>query len=360
MSAYKNKENNTWFVKFWYKDSEGERKNKTKRGFATKKEALEWEREFLLKSKGSPEMKFEAFVEKYLEDMKDRLKVSTFDMKKSVIEMRIVPFFKGRTINSITTTDVMQWQNTLLRWEDPLTGKGFSKSYLKTVHNQLSAIFNHAVRFYKLKENPARIVGNMGSEKDIHMEFWTLSEYKKFSEAMMEKPISYYAFEVLYWAGMRLGEMLALGIDDIDFENKTISINKTYHRKKGEDVFTSPKTAKSVRVITIPDFLVEELRDYVNMFYDKDFDRLFPVSKSYIETEMKRGIRQQNLKPIRVHDLRHSHVSLLINSGYSALEIADRMGHESIDITFRYAHLFPNVQKDMANKLDALNKEVER
>lgn len=359
MPAYKEKRNDTWFVKFAYKNLDGVRKYKTKRGFKTKREALQWEREFLLKYKGSPEMKFDSFVEKYLEDMRARLKDSTFEMKKNVIENRIIPFFKDRPINTITTTDVMQWQNELLRWTDPVTGKGFSRSYLKTIHNQLSAIFNHAVRYYKLTENPARIVGNMGSEKDIQMEFWTLQEYKKFSESMMKKPVSYYAFQVLYWTGMRLGEMLALGFDDVDFESRTITVSKTYRRAHGEDLITPPKTAKSNRTISMPVFLVDELRDYVNMIYEKDSDRLFPVSKGYIEAEMKRGIREQGLKPIRVHDLRHSHVSLLINSGYSALEIADRMGHESIDITYRYAHLFPNVQRDMASKLDALNREVE-
>lgn len=358
MPAYKSKNNNTWFVKFWYKNLYGERKNKTKRGFATKREALEWEREFLLKYKGSPEMKFETFVEKYLEDVKARIKDSTYEMKKSVIEKRITPFFKNKAINMITTTDVMQWQNELLRWEDPLTGKGFSKSYLKTVHNQLSALLNHAVRYYGLAKNPAGIVGNMGSEKDIQMEFWTLQEYKKFSESMMKKPVSYYAFQVLYWTGMRLGEMLALGFEDVDLKGRTITVSKTYRRARGEDIITSPKTAKSNRVISIPEFLAEELSDYIDMIYDKDETRLFPVTKWYIEAEMKRGIREQGLKPIRVHDLRHSHVSLLINSGYSALEIADRMGHESIDITYRYAHLFPNVQRDMASKLDALNREV--
>ena len=359
MPAYRDKRNDTWLAKFTYKNVEGIRKHKTKRGFKTKREALEWEREFLLRYKGSPEMKFDTFVEKYLEDMRARIKGSTYEMKKSVIDKRITPFFKDKPINMITTTDVMQWQNELLRWEDPVTGKGYSKSYLKTIHNQLSAILNHAVRYYKLTENPARIVGNMGSEKDIKMEFWTLQEYKKFSESMMKKPVSYYTFQVLYWTGMRLGEMLALGFDDIDFENGTITVNKTYRRAHGEDVITSPKTAKSNRTITMPTFLAEELGDYLNMIYDRDEGRLFPVSKSYIENEMKRGIREQGLKPIRVHDLRHSHVSLLINSGYSALEIADRMGHESIDITYRYAHLFPNVQRDMASKLDSLNKEVE-
>lgn len=356
MPAYKNEKNGTWYVKFWYKNSEGVRKNKVKRGFETKKEAREWEREFLLKYQGSNEMRFDTFVEKYLEDMKERIKSSTYETKKSIIETRITPYFKDKTLNDVTAADVMQWQNTLLRWKDPVSGRGFSKSYLKTIHNQLSAILNHGMKYYRLKENPARTVGNMGSEKDIKMNFWTLDEYKRFSESMMEKPISYYAFQVLYWTGVRLGEMLALTKGDVDLIERRMTITKTFRRSRGEDIVTSPKTPKSNRTITLPDFLAEELNEYIESNYELgDEERLFPISKGYIEYEMKRGIKEQNLKPIRVHDLRHSHVSLLINAGYSALEIADRMGHESIDITYRYAHLFPNVQKDMANKLDEIN-----
>jgi hypothetical protein len=117
------------------------------------------------------------------------------------------------------------------KWEFP---------YLKTVHNQLSALFNHAVRYYGLKSNPAAIAGNMGTEECEEMQFWTLEEYNKFSEAMMEKTISFYAFEMLYWCGVREGEMLALTPKDFDFKAETVTINKSYQRLKGRDVITTP------------------------------------------------------------------------------------------------------------------------
>ena len=105
----------------------------------------------------------------------------------------------------------------------------------------------------------------------------------------------------------------------------------------------------------MPAFLVEELRDYVNMIYDLNpGDRLFPVCKSYLYRMMKKGAEQAGVKKIRVHDLRHSHVSLLIHMGYSAVAIAERVGHESVDITYRYAHLFPTIQEDMAFKLNQM------
>ncbi len=220
---------------------------------------------------------------------------------------------------------------------------------MRTIHAQLTAIFNHAVNFYNLSYNPARRAGTIGSEAVKEMDFWTKEEYLKFSEAMMDKPRSYYAFEMLYWCGMRSGELLALTPADIDFEKQTVTISKTFHRSKGRDIITSPKTKKSNRTIKMPPFLCEEMQEYIKMLYDiKPDERLFTVTKSYLNHEMERGAKQAGVKKIRVHDIRHSAVSLLINMGFSVLAIGERMGHEAEKITYRYAHLFPTVQTEMA------------
>lgn len=172
-----------------------------------------------------------------------------------------------------------------------------------------------------------------------------------------DKPLSYYAFQILYWCGIRCGELLALTAEDFDFEKKTLRINKSYQRIKGKDVITTPKTEKSNRIIVMPDFLNYELKDFLERLYKPDpSDRIFQISKSYLHHEMDRGVKNTGVKRIRIHDLRHSYVSLLINMGYSALAIGDRIGHEAVKITYRYAHLFPTIQTDMANKL---NQEME-
>lgn len=358
MPAYKDNERNTWMIKFQYKNWMGERKWVTKRGFKTKRDALQWEREFLLQKKGSLEMSFANFANLYREDRMPRLKESTAAMKDAIIDTKLVPFFGKKPIQEITTRDVMQWQNEMLRYRDPKTGNPYSKCYLKTIHNQLSAVFNHAVRYYGLKENPAMLVGNMGTDKGIEMNFWTREEYLRFAEAMMEEPMAYYCFQVLYWCGIREGELLALTQEDIDFQQHTIRINKTFQHIKGKDVISDPKTPKSKRTIQIPDFLVQELKDYINMIYDSDpKERLFPVNKNYLYRMMKKGCEKAGLQKIRVHDLRHSHVSLLIHLGYSAVAIADRVGHESMDITYRYSHMFPSVQMDMAFRLNEMMGE---
>ena len=162
----------------------------------------------------------------------------------------------------------------------------------------------------------------------------------------MDKPISFYAFEMLYWCGLRLGEMLALTPEDFDFKDNMVRINKSYQRINGEDVITDPKTKKSIRKVKMPDFLADEMKDYFASIYRLEpKQRVFPIDKNYMHHEMTRGSKKAGVKRIRIHDLRHSHVSLLIDMGFSALAIADRVGHESINITYRYAHLFPSTQK---------------
>lgn len=149
----------------------------------------------------------------------------------------------------------------------------------------------------------------MGNEIPKEMDFWTKEEYLKFSEAMMDKSRSFYAFEMLYWCGIRSGELLALTAADFDFQKQTVTISKTYHRSKGRDIITSPKTAKSNRTVKMPPFLCEEMQEYIKMLYDiKPDERLFTVTKSYLNHEMERGAKQAGVKKIRVHDIRHPYV----------------------------------------------------
>lgn len=193
----------------------------------------------------------------------------------------------------------------------------------------------------------------MGKAKNKEMSFWTKEEYLKFADIMMEKPLSFYAFELLYWCGIREGELLALTPGDFDFEKNTVSILKSYQRLKGRDVITTPKTPKSNRVIKMPRFLSDEMQYFLKTLYGiEPTDRIFTVTKYYLHHEMDRGAKAAKIIRIQIHDLRHPHISLLIDMGFSTIAIADRVGHESIDITYNYAHLFSSRQTEMANRLD--------
>ena len=352
MAVYKEEKAGTWRVIYRYTDWTGERKQTQKRGFKTKRDAQAWEREQQNKATSNLDMTFASFVEQYTADMRTRLKENTWATKEHIIRSKLLPYFGKLKMCNITAQQIITWQNEMLNFKGK-KGKPYSPVYLKTVHNQLSAIFNHAVRYYNLRENPCKKAGSMGKKKNREMLFWTKAEYLKFAEAMMDKPLSYYAFEMLYWCGIREGELLALTPADFDFEKQTVSISKSYQRIKGQDVITDPKTAKSNRVIQMPAFLCEEMEDYIrSLCAVEPTDRIFAVTKSYLHREMDRGAKEAGVKRIRIHDLRHSHISLLIDMGFSATAIADRVGHESIDITYNYAHLFPSKQAEMADKLN--------
>ena len=308
MPVFRNESNGTWYVMTRYVDWQGNHKQKCKRGFKTKREALEWERVFHLQQSADMDMSFESFVDIYKNDIRSRIKETTWLTKVNIIDKKILPYFGKRKISEIQTKEVIAWQNDLLRQKDK-TGKPYSECYLKTIHNQLSAIFNHAVRFYALRTNPAAKAGNMGNEKRKEMLFWTKEEYLRFADVMMDKPVSYYAFEMLYWSGMRLGELLALTPSDFDFQNSTVTINKSYQRLHGEDVITTPKTKKSNRTIKMSEFLAEEMQEYIKMQYEiEPTGRLFPISKSYLHREIERGCKETGLQKIRIHDLRHPYV----------------------------------------------------
>jgi len=350
--AYKDHERGTWYVSFYYEDWTGIKKRKVKRGFRTRKEAIEWERMTLLQKTSDLDMTFAAFIEVYTEDLRNRIKENTWQMKENVIRTKLIPYFGNKKMNQIRSKDVIAWQNEMMQYRGK-DGEGYSPVYLKTMHNQLSAILNHAVRHYGLKANPAAQAGNMGKERGKEMLFWTKEEYLKFVEQAMEQPLMYYAFEMLYWCGLRMGELLALTPADFNFERKTVSVSKSYQRIKGRDVITDPKTEKSNRIVQMPQFLCEEMQECIQSIYDvKPSERIFPLTKSQLHRDMEKFSEAAGVKRIRIHDLRHSHVSLLIDMGFSALAIAERVGHESIDITYRYAHLFPTKQQEMALKMD--------
>ena len=297
-------------------------------------------------------MTIEDFFELYKRDVSHKVRPNTWEEKENIILTKILPYIGKRKINELKITDVFEWQREI-KSQTTKAGKKFSQSYLKTIHNQLSAMLNHAVRYYGLKCNVASKAGNMGSGTERKVDFWTQKEYQKFIEQVSDKPQSFYSFEILYWCGLRIGELLALTPKDFDFENNILKVTKSYKRVRGEDIVTDPKTQKSIRNIVMPNFLADEIKEYLSSIYGiGEEDRIFQNSKSYFRHEMVRGSKAAGVKRIRVHDLRHSHVSYLIDKGYTALAIADRLGHEAVDITYRYAHLFPTVQTDMAKTMD--------
>ena len=340
MSVYKDKCNGydgeAWRVSCYYVDWTGEKKRHEKRGFKTKREAVEYEHEFMANKSRDINMSFVTFIDQYMRDLKPQIKLNTYKTKENIINSHIRPYFQNKSLSEINSTDILQWQNELLMKRDS-NDRGYSQTYLRTIQNQLNAIFNHAVTYYDLPKNPCKRNRLMGKSRAKEMKFWTQEEYTRFANAIKDKPMSYYAFQLLYWTGIRCGELLALTKKDFDFEKKTLKIDKSLQVIDGAIHITSPKTEKSNRIIDLPDFLVSEMEDYIAGLYKvNDETRIFPVSKSYLHHEIDRGCKIAGVKRIRLHDFRHSSCALLIHLGYSPIEIADRLGHESAEITVRY------------------------
>ena len=348
MPAYKDNVHNTWYCMFYFEDWTGQKKKKKKCGFKTKKEALEWESEFKLTSNANMDMKMVDFIEIYFRDKNGELKDRTKKNKRYMIENRIVPYFGECKMNEITASDIIQWQNEMLQMN-------FSDSYLRMLQNQMTALFTHASKIYNLKNNPCKKVKKMGRSDSRSLTFWTLEEYEKFLDSIDKDSRYYVLFETLFWTGMRIGELLALTKEDVDLKNNQININKTFYRTGGKDIITSPKTEQSIRVVEIPQFLADELREYLEHVYElPDTERIFPVGQEAVQHKLKYHVEQSGVERIRVHDLRHSHASYLINQGVEPLLIKDRLGHKDIKITLNtYGHLYPNQQKKVANLLDA-------
>lgn len=216
----------------------------------------------------------------------------------------------------------------------------------------MTALFNYAVDYFNLSENPCHKAGRMG-KREVVVNFWTKEEFDRILAAMEDDPTAHVSFSLLYYSGIRFGEFLALTIQDFDFHNNTLDISKSLQRIKKQDVITPPKTPKSIRNIIIPDFVMNEVKDYIASIYDLgETDRVFPFTKSYINNVMARACKKSGVKKIRIHDIRHSHASYLINLGCAPLMISERLGHEKIQTTLStYSHLYPNKHQEVVDMI---------
>jgi integrase len=348
MPVYQDKTTGKYYFTCYYVDWQGERRRKVKRGFTLARDAKKAEREFLDQYAEQCNMSFSAFYDIYIADCKARLKADTVETKQSKFKGSILPYFSNFCIADITPAHVRQWQNKIMQEYKPTTQR--------QLQAQLSSLFNFAVKFYGLKRNPAKIAGSIGTLKAGRLDFWTLEEFNKVIAC--EEDISFKtAFILLFYSGLRSGELLALNVGDYDAKEKTVTVNKTLARVKGGFAITTPKTEKANRIIKLPLVATKQLDKYIAALYEpKGSDRLFiSQNKLNLVNTLKKDADKAGVKRIRVHDLRHSHASLLINNNVNIKAVSDRLGHEDIQTTLNiYAHLYEHQQSNIAALLDKL------
>ena len=327
---------------------DGKRHRTCKRGFKLQKDADKWVKYELPKIIMQLEqtktlikfMTMGELIAEYLEDaeLDEDIECTTMRTKRSNINNHILPYFENLVVHKIEPKDVKEWQKQMKKAKQN-NGKPYAQTYLRTVENQLSAIFNYAVDYYDLPKNP--IVKRMGSKEAPEVTIWTVDMYRKFQKHIEDKPAFYYAFEVFFWCGIRLGELLAITPHDIDFDKKILTINKSMRVLGGESMVGPTKTLSSKREIHLPDILVDELREYLDSmkFYTNN-TRIFNLSKSALHAVINKYSAVAGVPRITIHALRHSHASLLETLGVPWTSIKRRLGHkikESKDVTTTYA-----------------------
>ena len=325
-------------------------------GFHNRRDARYFESEALL-GRGALEelpapvnisVTFEELLDAFLEEKRIRIRETTYINYEVITRRFIRDAFGDRKIGEITPADVRKWQNRIMQLD-------YAPQYIRKIDSLLGMVFNYAMKLYGLPANPAILAGSIGEWKsEKGMNFWTREEYGRFRSNIWETGLGI-AFDLLFWTGMRVGELLALMPEDFDSAGRTVTISKTYRRYHKQDRITPPKTHKSNRTIYLNDSLFREVADYIAQFNIQTGERIFTFSIDVLRDTMERGYKAAGLHKIKIHDLRHSHASMLMDMGVTPLLAAERLGHEKVETTLNiYSHLYPDRQAEVAAELEKL------
>lgn len=341
MSIYKDKQRGTYYFMTRINGKQIKR-----RGFKTKKAAKIAEAQVLNDADAfeNNDLTFEQVTNEYLEWYKKRRKLSSFQARERITRLYIAPVFFAKKINKIGNRDITQFHNSLIG--------NHSINYIKSIHVTLSAIFNFAITQEYTTKNPARVVGNVEGTPKKHVDYWTLGEFKTFMR-VVDDSMYHALFMVLYYSGMRKGELRALNWNDIDFKHNVINIDKS----NSNTTVTSTKTGNE-RKIQLPNFVMRMLSELKlernpKMDYVVFGEFYKAIPKTTLESNFKNYIASAGVKEIRMHDLRHSHASYLINKNVMISVIAHRLGHANTSTTLdTYSHMYPSTEKEVVSDME--------
>lgn len=346
-----------------------------RKGSKTKKEALELEQHLRivdLKEKSfdfliTTDMLFELLEE---EDIQNNRKISYLSTQKNNYERHIKPYFQNVNLNKLSYENIFEFREYLkTKPKKQNDNQHLSNNTINKIIILLKKIFDTGVRKFLIDKNPVENLRKLPINKKI-ITFWSIEEFARFRKLITKEEKSYdLFFTVAFFTGMRMGEILALNWNDINLLTNTIHVTKTAYFLNKRNHINSTKTRAGTRYITINNKLANMLREWkqeqttlLKEFID-DIDNLqviqsspISITKNMIDKKFKQILlRNNDIKKIRIHDLRHSHASLLINQGEDYLVVKERLGHASITTTIdTYSHLYPSKQKSLANKLDEI------
>ncbi|EMI14837.1 site-specific phage integrase family [Bacillus stratosphericus LAMA 585] len=360
-NVYQDKNNGKWyFVASLGNDEKGKRVQHWERGFSTQREAKRAYDEYMNNHSSTSlqknsTMSFQEFYETYFKpDYKRSVSDRTYENRASSMDLHF-KFFFNRKLKDISPPLIKQWHNKL--------SEKYSSSYIRNLHGMLQRTLDLAVTLGLLQKNVAKTVGNIKKVKK-KVDFWTKEEFEKviatFKMDDYYEHFSFITIWLLFMTGLRFGEAQALEWEtDIDLKKQTLTISKSmYYKNANEYTITEPKTKASNRIIALDDDTVEFLKEWrerqLYVFPSKyvlSYNGL-PTNKSATFHMIEQHSKLAKVHKIKTHALRHSHASLLISLGENALVIRDRLGHEDIQTTLgTYGHLYPNMNREVANKL---------
>lgn len=361
------KKKTTWSAQGSYVTNLGKRKRYHKRGFETESAAKEWERQFLLTAKEETDsnMSFEDLYTLYLENRKSHLKERSYSDIVYISEKHLLPYWGKTKLTDITLRSIERWQKKVLSTTYERCGeqKTYGTKHLIRIQNQFKTVLRYGAKngYINNMQLLTFTTARRNTEIKKEMLFWKPDEYQRFIQEINDH--GYKAlFEVLYWCGLRIGEALALSWNDISFLKKTITVSKTYDERHKS--VTPPKTFNSNRVVIIPDKCLESLKAHYEQCVSYDgfstdkfvfgYDRPYDDDDNTLRRKKNSACIKAGITQIRIHDFRHSHVSLLINLQFSAFDIAKRLGHTVEMVNNTYSHWFDDAQQKMVDRLNTI------
>lgn len=365
MAVYKDKKTGTWYAHGKAKDSFGRIKWYTKRNFKNKSSAKKWEEQYRNELVNKTDnLSFGELAELYFKNLKNRVKESSYKNLRYKYKECIAPYWKDVKLSLIKYSLIIKWQELLITTQYTKNHElhSYSNIYLDRIQSLFKTIIKHGISMGYINDSSLLLFKSIKNPNELKKEmlFWEPDEFKKFIKVIDD--VEYKAFfYVLYMCGLRMGEACALNWNDIDFTKKTIKIEKSYsnHTQK----ITTPKTSNSYRSVIMPNSCFEAVKElylysskcvgFNQNCYVFGYDK--PLDDNTIRRRKNYYVKLANVKNIRIHDFRHSHVSLLINQGCDPYDISKRLGHTVEMVTNVYAHWFDNSQQEMVNKLNKLD-----
>lgn len=344
----KDTERGTYYVQYKYKDVlTGKWHTTKKRGFKKKEDAKQYEANLILENTKDGETGARTFMDMCTiwENTIESSKSSRIQHKQH-FEIRFAKL-KDKPIKNITKAQLIEWRQELSKSEYSTKTKNITLGYVRSV-------FKFASEIYRIP-NVSAVLKNFKKTKDekmSEMQVWTIDEFNQFI-ACVDNPIYKTFFETLFWTGCRRGEAIALQCNDL--EDKMIHIR---HSQRSMKEGLKPTKTGVSRKVRIDDELYQKLLELKNEYKQGYlFGGEISLAPTTIDAYFKKAIEKSGVHPIRIHDLRHSHATVLINNGVNIVAVSKRLGHADINETLKtYTHLLNDTDEQMMNMINNLKK----